>query len=63
MSFLFVRSFDFAFELARNLKREKILQIHLKQAMFLEDEGRFVDAEGHFIKAEKPKEAVLMYVP
>lgn len=53
-------SFDFAYELARTMRREKILEIHLKQAMFLEDEGRFNDAEEHFIKAEKPKEAVLM---
>ena len=53
-------SFDFAFDLARTLKREKIQEIHLKKAMFLEDEGRFLDAEEEFIKAEKPKEAVLM---
>lgn len=30
--------------------------------MFLEDEGRFQEAEDEFIKAGKPKEAVLMYV-
>jgi len=42
------------------MKREKIMEIHLKKAMFLEDEGRFRDAEEQFIKAEKPKEAVLM---
>ena len=30
--------------------------------MYLEDEGRFVEAEKEFIKAKKPKEAVLMYV-
>eukprot|EP00111_Clytia_hemisphaerica_P000435 TCONS_00001218-protein len=55
-------SFDFAFDLARTLKREKVMEIHLKKAMFLEDEGRFNDAEDEFIKAEKPKEAVLMYI-
>ena len=33
-----------------------------QHAMFLEDEGRFQEAEDEFIKAGKPKEAVLMYV-
>lgn len=30
--------------------------------MWLEDEGRFKEAEDEFIKAEKPKEAIDMYV-
>ena len=30
--------------------------------MALEDEGKFSEAESHFVKASKPKEAVLMYV-
>jgi hypothetical protein len=30
--------------------------------MFLEDEGKFAEAEGEFIKASRPKEAVLMWV-
>ncbi|XP_069035784.1 intraflagellar transport protein 172 homolog [Lepisosteus oculatus] len=55
-------SFDFAFELARLSMKHKIPDIHLKNAMFLEDEGRFTEAETEFIKAGKPKEAVLMYV-
>ncbi|MBN3325630.1 IF172 protein, partial [Atractosteus spatula] len=55
-------SFDFAFELARLSMKHKIPDIHLKNAMFLEDEGRFTEAEAEFIKAGKPKEAVLMYV-
>ena len=29
--------------------------------MYLEDEGKFKEAESEFIKASKPKEAVLMY--
>lgn len=57
-----LRSFEFAFELARTSKKEKILDIHLKYAMFLEDEGNFVAAEKEFLKAGKPKEAVLMYI-
>lgn len=30
--------------------------------MYLEDEGRFEEAEKEFIKADKPKEAIDMYV-
>jgi hypothetical protein len=54
------RSFEFAFDLARTAKKEKLPDIHLKHAMFLEDEGKFQEAEREFIKANKPKEAVLM---
>ncbi|KAJ3205663.1 hypothetical protein HDU82_005043 [Entophlyctis luteolus] len=39
-------AFDFAFELT----------------MFLEDEGKFKEAESAFILAGKPKEAILMYI-
>lgn len=35
-------------------------QVHLKYAMFLEDEGRFQEAEAEFINANKPKEAIDM---
>ncbi|KAL6096181.1 ift172 [Pungitius sinensis] len=55
-------SFDFAFDLARLSNKEKIPEIHLKHAIFLEDEGKFPEAEVEFIKAGKPKEAVLMYI-
>ena len=54
--------FDFAFELARSAMTSKMADIHFKYAIFLEDEGRFADAEAEFVKASKPKEAVLMYV-
>ncbi|XP_053503578.1 intraflagellar transport protein 172 homolog isoform X4 [Ictalurus furcatus] len=54
------RSFDFAFELARLSMKQKIPEIHLKTAMFLEDEGKFSEAETEFIKAGRPKEAVLI---
>ncbi|KAM3861396.1 intraflagellar transport protein 172 homolog [Diretmus argenteus] len=56
------RSFDFAFELARLSGKQKIPEIHLKHAMFMEDEGKFPVAEAEFIKAGKPKEAVCMYI-
>ncbi|KAL2082479.1 hypothetical protein ACEWY4_022297 [Coilia grayii] len=55
-------SFEFAFELARLSLKQKIPEVHLKHAMFLEDEGKFAEAEAEFVKAGKPKEAVLMYV-
>lgn len=55
-------AFDFAFELARLANKNKLPEICLKHAMFLEDEGRFHEAEAEFIKAGKPKEAVLMLV-
>ncbi|XP_029847708.3 intraflagellar transport protein 172 homolog [Ixodes scapularis] len=55
-------AFDFAFELAQASAKHKLADVHLKYAMFLEDEGKFHEAEQQFIKANKPKEAVLMYV-
>ncbi|PIK55820.1 putative intraflagellar transport protein [Apostichopus japonicus] len=55
-------AFDFAFDLARTSMKNKMPEIHLKHAMYLEDEGKFKEAESEFIKAGKPKEAVLMYV-
>ena len=56
-------AFDHAFDLAHNSRlTQKLLEVHLKYAMFLEDEGRFKEAEDEFIKAEKPKEAIDMYV-
>ena len=42
--------------------KSKLPDIHLKYAMFLEDEGKFTEAEHEFIKAGKSKEAVLMWV-
>ena len=55
-------AFEFAFDLAKTSSKEKLPEIHAKYAMYLEDEGRFAEAEQEFLKAKKPKEAVLMYV-
>ncbi|XP_055005694.1 intraflagellar transport protein 172 homolog [Boleophthalmus pectinirostris] len=55
-------SFDFAFELASLAAKEKLPEVHLKSALCLEDEEKFTEAEAEFIKAGKPREAVLMYV-
>ena len=60
-SILFISSaFEFAFDLARTSMKNKMPEIHLKHAMYLEDEGKYKEAESEFIKAAKPKEAVLM---
>ena len=48
--------------MAKNTAKDKLPEIHTKYAMYLEDEGRFREAEVEFIRAQKPKEAVLMYV-
>ena len=53
-------AFDHAFSLASASKKEKLPEVHLKFAMFLEDEGRFEEAEKEFVKADKPKEAIEM---
>ncbi|XP_048583111.1 intraflagellar transport protein 172 homolog [Nematostella vectensis] len=55
-------AFEFAFDLARTSMKHKMPDIHLKYAMFLEDEGKYKEAEEQFVKASRPKEAVLMYV-
>ena len=36
--------------------------MHLKKGMYLEDEGRFVEAEREFLAADKPREAIEMWV-
>jgi intraflagellar transport protein 172 len=55
-------AFDMAFELAQQNMPKKLGDIHLKHALFLEDDERFKEAEDEFIKANKPKEAIEMYV-
>lgn len=58
--FFISSAFEFAFDLARTSMKNKMPEIHLKHAMYLEDEGKYKEAESEFIKAAKPKEAVLM---
>ena len=54
---------EFAYELARASQDKSILQtVFLKQALALEDEGKFPEAEAAFLQANKPREAILMYV-
>ena len=44
-------AFEHAFSLALASKKEKLPEVHLKYAMYLEDEGRFEEAEKEFIQA------------
>ncbi len=60
LNILAFSAFEFAFDLAKTAMKNKMPEIHLKHAMYLEDEGKFPEAEAEFIKASKPKEAVLM---
>jgi intraflagellar transport protein 172 len=57
-------AFPHAFELTRcsPALKHKLPEVHLKFAMYLEDEGRFKEAEEEFLAADKPKEAIDMYV-
>lgn len=54
---------DFAFELA-NATNDKahVRNVHLKHAVQLEDSGKYQEAEKAFIAADKPKEAILMFI-
>ncbi|XP_066998302.2 intraflagellar transport protein 172 homolog [Anabrus simplex] len=54
--------FEFAFFVATTLLPSKVPDLHFKYAMALEDDGKFKEAEDQFIKANRPKEAVLMYM-
>lgn len=54
---------QFALELARASQDKALLNmVHLKQALVLEDAGKFAEAEAAFIQAGKPREAILMYI-
>jgi intraflagellar transport protein 172 len=55
-------AFDHAFELARCSLQRKLPEIHLKHALYLEDEEKYPQAEEEFVHANKPREAVDMYV-
>ena len=55
-------AFDMAFDLANTNNPKKLPEIHLKHALFLEDDERFAEAEEAFVKANKPREAIDMYV-
>ena len=53
--------FEEAFKMAKLNAKHKVPDVHLKYALYLEDEQRYKEAEDHFIKAGKPSEAINMY--
>lgn len=53
---------DMAFDLARTFTKSKLIDVHLKYAMHLEDGGHFKQAEDEYLNAQSPKEAVEMYI-
>uniref|UniRef100_T1KB24 Uncharacterized protein n=2 Tax=Tetranychus urticae TaxID=32264 RepID=T1KB24_TETUR len=58
-------AFEFAISLVTNAGPEmkhKLTDVRLKYALWLEDEGRYDEAEALFLAANKPREAVLMYL-
>ncbi|CAF3826487.1 unnamed protein product, partial [Rotaria magnacalcarata] len=55
-------AYEFAFDIARLLLKDKLPEVHYKYALHLEDERRYLEAEAEFLKAKKPRDAVLMYV-
>ena len=55
-------AFELAFDLCKHSMPKKLPEVYLKHALFLEDDERFREAEDSFIKAQKPREAIDMYV-
>jgi intraflagellar transport protein 172 len=46
-----IGAFSHAFQLAQLAAKQRLPDVHLKYAMFLEDSGRFVEAEAEFVAA------------
>lgn len=44
-------AFAHAFQLAQIVAKAKLPDVHMKYAMYLEDSGRFQEAEGEFVNA------------
>ncbi|CDW59064.1 hypothetical protein TTRE_0000739401 [Trichuris trichiura] len=55
-------AFDFAEEICKLGFNSKLSEVHYKHGLRLEEQDDLEKAEIEFIKADKPKEAVLMYV-
>jgi len=50
-----INAFNHAFQLAQLAAKQKLPDVHLKYAMFLEDSGRFLEAEGEFVIAGRTR--------
>eukprot|EP01138_Halocafeteria_seosinensis_P002138 gb/GECG01002188.1/.p1 GENE.gb/GECG01002188.1/~~gb/GECG01002188.1/.p1 ORF type:complete len:1780 (+),score=281.74 gb/GECG01002188.1/:1-5340(+) len=55
-------NFEHAMDVAKKHKPEKVNDVQLKRALYLEDEGQFTEAEDAFVEADKPREAIDMYI-
>jgi intraflagellar transport protein 172 len=55
------QNFEEAFRLAETACRHRLPDVHLRYALFLEDEKRYKEAEEEFIRAGKPGEAINMH--
>lgn len=53
---------NFAFDMARTSLESKLPDVHREYAVFLEENGRFKDAEEEYINAQCPREAVEMWI-
>jgi len=53
---------NFAFDMARTSLESKLPDVHREYAIFLEENGRFKDAEEEYINAQCPREAVDMWI-
>jgi intraflagellar transport protein 172 len=54
-------NFDEAFRLAESQCRHRLPDVHLRYALYLEDESRYKEAEEEFVKANRATEAINMY--
>jgi intraflagellar transport protein 172 len=57
-----MRQWETALELAARHAPEKVLSVHLRHGIALEDAGSFAAAEAEFVAAERPREAIDMYL-
>ena len=55
-------NFEQALALAAKHKPHRVPYVHVKHAMYLEDNGQFAASEQAFIKGNKPREAIDMYL-
>ena len=55
------KDFDHAFSIANQHAKYRVPYVHLKYAMYLEDEKRYHDAEEHYIKANQVEDVIQMY--
>ncbi|PRP88103.1 intraflagellar transport protein [Planoprotostelium fungivorum] len=54
--------FKKAEEICKSSLKKKLVEVYLKHALALEDEGRLSEAEAEFIKAGSAKDAIDMYI-